>query len=147
MSSKVQTVQTDTWQMRYMRFGKEGARPLVILPGLSVPFVTDAADAIRQAYQALAADYDMYLFDRRSTMPEGETYTIRMMADETAQAMQMQSVLKRDIVLTLSSLPHLSQRSCVKNLSTILYSLVRLRFSGWRVIPAARLLIKRTIRE
>ena len=97
MSSKVQTVQTDTWQMRYMRFGKEGARPLVILPGLSVPFVTDAADAIRQAYQALAADYDIYLFDRRSTMPVGETYTIRMMAEETAQAMQILGIRKAGI--------------------------------------------------
>ncbi len=70
-----------------MRFGREDADPIVILPGLSVQHVTDSAEAVAAAYDKLAADYDIYLFDRRTDVPE--EYTIRQMAEDTAQAMQM----------------------------------------------------------
>ena len=70
-----------------MRFGREGAAPIVILPGLSVQYVTDSAEAVAAAYGKLAADYDIYLFDRRTDVPE--KYSIRQMAEDTAQAMQI----------------------------------------------------------
>ena len=87
MSCTVRQVPTTLFEMKYMRFGKEGADPIVILPGLSVQYVTDSAEAVAAAYEKLAADYDIYLFDRRADVPE--EYSIRQMAEDTAQAMQL----------------------------------------------------------
>ena len=87
MSCSVKRVPTTSFEMKYMRFGREGAAPIVILPGLSVQYVTDSAEAVAAAYGKLAADYDIYLFDRRTDVPE--EYGIRQMAEDTAQAMQI----------------------------------------------------------
>ena len=87
MSCTVGQVPSASFEMKYMRFGKEGAEPIVILPGLSVQYVTDSADAVAAAYDKLAADYDIWLFDRRTDVPE--EYGIRQMAKDTAQAMQI----------------------------------------------------------
>ena len=87
MSCSVKKVPTTSFEMKYMRFGREGAAPIVILPGLSVQYVTDSAEAVAAAYGKLAADYDLYLFDRRTDVPE--EYGIRQMAEDTAQAMQI----------------------------------------------------------
>ena len=64
MSCSVKRVPTTSFEMKYMRFGREGAAPIVILPGLSVQYVTDSAEAVAAAYGKLAADYDLYLFTR-----------------------------------------------------------------------------------
>lgn len=87
MSCLVKRVPTTSFEMKYMRFGREGAGPIVILPGLSVQYVTDSAEAVAATYDKLAADYDIYLFDRRTDVPE--EYSIRQMAEDTAQAMQI----------------------------------------------------------
>ena len=90
MSCTVRQVPTTSFEMKYMRFGKEGADPIVILPGLSVQYVTDSAEAVAAAYEKLAADYDIYLFDRRTDVPE--EYSIRQMAEDTAQAIQIMGI-------------------------------------------------------
>lgn len=79
------TVTTDTFSMDFIKFGS-GAKPFVILPGLSVQSVMGAADAVAGAYQALADEYTVYVFDRRKELPE--TYGIYDMALDTAEAMQ-----------------------------------------------------------
>ena len=81
----VRTVTTDTFSMDFIKFGS-GAKPFVILPGLSVQSVMGAADAVAGAYQALTDDYTVYVFDRRKELPE--TYGIYDMAMDTAKAMQ-----------------------------------------------------------
>ena len=87
MSCTVTQVPATSFEMKYMRFGREGAGPIVILPGLSVQYVTDSAETVAAAYKKLAADYDVYLFDRRTDVPE--EYSIRQMAEDTAQAMEI----------------------------------------------------------
>ena len=83
--SPVKTVTTDDFSMDYIKFGK-GENTLVILPGLSVASVLDSADAITQAYQLLADDFTIYVFDPRNPLPENES--ISDMAQDVAQALQ-----------------------------------------------------------
>lgn len=80
----IERVECQDFAMEYFRFGT-GVRTLVILPGLSVQSVMGSADAVAQAYDALAQDYTIYLFDRRETLPD--PYPVEEMARDTAEAM------------------------------------------------------------
>lgn len=84
MSITIEQVKTDAFTMRFFRFG-HGEKPLVILPGLSVQSVMEAADAIADAYAPLTDDFTIYVFDRRKTLPE--VYSVADMARDTAEAM------------------------------------------------------------
>ena len=86
MSIQIETVCTDTFSMNFFRFGK-GERTLVILPGLSIQSVINAADAIACAYQSLEDRFTIYVFDRRSNMPP--SYNVREMARDTAEAFRV----------------------------------------------------------
>jgi len=76
-------VRTDAFTMEYFRFGR-GERTCVILPGVSVRSVMGAADAVAAAYDVLAEDFTVYVFDRRTELPP--VYTVRDMARDTAEA-------------------------------------------------------------
>ena len=80
MSIPIETVKTAEFEMQYFRFGT-GARPFVILPGLSVQSVMGAAEAVAGAYADFAEDYTVYVFDRRSELPE--TYSVYQMGLDT----------------------------------------------------------------
>lgn len=79
------TVQADTFAMDYLRFG-EGARNLVIIPGVSVQSVMGSAQAITEAYKLLTEEFTVYVFDRRKDMPD--SYTVYEMARDTAEAVK-----------------------------------------------------------
>lgn len=79
-----QTIKVKNIEMDYIRFGS-GEKILVILPGVSVRSVLFSAMAIESAYCCFTAEYTVYLFDRRNDMPQD--YTIRQMADDTAEVM------------------------------------------------------------
>ena len=81
----IERVEYQDFAMKFFRFGT-GARTLVILPGLSVQSVMGSADAVAQAYDALAQDYTIYLFDRRETLPD--VYGVEEMGRDTAEAMK-----------------------------------------------------------
>ena len=85
MSIPIETVRTGGCEMRYFRFG-QGEKTMVILPGLSVQSVMEAAPAVAAAYDCMTADFTVYVFDRRENLPE--TYTVADMARDTAGAMQ-----------------------------------------------------------
>ncbi|MBQ7670325.1 MAG: alpha/beta hydrolase [Clostridia bacterium] len=80
---KIETAKTDTFSMDYFKFG-DGKRTLVILPGLSVQSVMLSAAAIKKAYEPLANDFTVFVFDRRRELPP--VYSIEDMADDTASA-------------------------------------------------------------
>lgn len=80
----VETVRAGEFSMRYFRFGR-GKRHLVILPGLSVQSVMGSADAVVRAYDVMAEDFTVTVFDRREELPP--EYSVRDMAEDTAQAM------------------------------------------------------------
>ena len=90
----IETVKTDTFTMDYLRFGR-GRDPLVILPGLSVQSVMGLGDLIAEAYQSLTEDFTVYLFDRRSELPE--TYSVYQMGLDTAEAMRALGLFGADV--------------------------------------------------
>lgn len=80
---QIETVKTDTFAMDYCKFG-QGERTLAIIPGLSVQSAMITADAVVNAYQLLANDFTIYVFDRRKELPV--SYSVRDMARDTAEA-------------------------------------------------------------
>ena len=85
VDTQIETVETERFSMDYFCFG-EGERTLVILPGLSVQSVMGSADAVAEAYQPLAEEFTIYLFDRRKELPD--PYSIHEMAQDTAEAIR-----------------------------------------------------------
>ena len=78
----IETVSTDGFTMNYFKFG-QGERTLVILPGLSVQGVMNSAEQIVSAYQPLAEDFTIYVFDPRNELPA--SYSVADMAEDTAK--------------------------------------------------------------
>ena len=71
--------------MDHFKFG-DGARTLVILPGLSIQSIMGYADAIAEAYRIFTEDFTVYVLDRRSELPP--TYTVYDTARDTAAAIR-----------------------------------------------------------
>ncbi len=87
MAIRIETVPAAAFQMRFFRFGKPHARPLVLLPGLSIKPVADSADAVAAAYADLAQHCEVFVFERRDDLPA--VYDIRDMAADTAAALDL----------------------------------------------------------
>ncbi|MBR4626514.1 MAG: alpha/beta hydrolase [Ruminococcus sp.] len=81
----IEIFQNDIFSMRYLRFGKTDGKPFVIIPGLALKSVIDSAVLIEAQYKSIADEYDVYVFDRRTEIPE--VYNISDMADDTATAL------------------------------------------------------------
>ena len=80
----VQTVKTVHFEMDYAKFGT-GARPLVLLPGMSLKSTMSVASMVADSYKIFKDDFTVYLFDRKKDF--GETYPMEQMAADTAEAM------------------------------------------------------------
>lgn len=81
----IETLRTEAFSMQYFRFGT-GSRVMVIIPGLSLKSVMLSAEQIAAAYAVFAADYTVYVFDRRADLPDA--YTAPDAAEDTAAAMR-----------------------------------------------------------
>ena len=88
------TVHTHDFRMDYFRFGT-GEKTMVILPGLSVQSVMNSAEAVAEEYKIFAEDYTVYVFDRRGDLPE--TYAVREMAEDTAEAFRILGLRSVDL--------------------------------------------------
>ena len=82
---QIETVRTADFSMNYFRFGT-GERTMVILPGLSIKSVMDAAPAVAKQYAVFQQEFTVYVFDRREELPD--TYSAADMARDTAAAME-----------------------------------------------------------
>lgn len=80
-------------RMPYCRFGS-GKQVFVILPGLSIKPVTLSAQAVAAGFAAFTARYTVYLFDRRTNLPE--RYSIDDMADDTVAVMKALGIQQAD---------------------------------------------------
>jgi 3-oxoadipate enol-lactonase len=94
MATKIKTVSISNLEMDYFTFGS-GEKKFIILPGLSIHSVMNAADAIAEAYQIFASDYTVYVFDRVKNIHIG--YTIKDMAEDTAAAMNALHIESADL--------------------------------------------------
>lgn len=72
--------------MRHISFGT-GEKTMIVVPGISIGYVTDDAQAMEDAFSAFIHDYTIHLFDVRDDVPEN--YTIRDMGEDLAAAIQM----------------------------------------------------------
>ena len=79
------TVKLRENEMDYFCFGS-GKTPFVMLPGLSVKPVIHSAEGVASAYRLFADDFTVYCFERTKFL--NENYTIEMLADDTAEAME-----------------------------------------------------------
>ena len=79
-------VPIDGTEMEYIAFGK-GSKTLIMIPGLGEGLTTVGGTAVPFAllYRRLAKDFRVYLFSRRTVMPEG--FTTRDMAEDIYRAM------------------------------------------------------------
>ncbi len=87
MEELVKTVRFSNKEMEYIEFGNKDGAVFVILPGLSLKSVMGSAVGIVNAYQLLAKEYHMYLFDHIKIEPEN--YTAEDMAKDTLSAMDL----------------------------------------------------------
>ena len=71
--------------IRYIKIGR-GEKTMVVVPGLTIGYVTDNADALMEACAPFADDFTVWVFDIREDVPEG--YTIRDMGDDLASAIK-----------------------------------------------------------
>ena len=83
-------------RMEYIRFGR-GARTLIMLPGLGDGLKTVKGTALPMAamYRSFAKDFTVYMFSRKSPLPEG--CTTREMAKDQARAMELLGIEKASI--------------------------------------------------
>ena len=82
---KESTLQLDNTSLDYAVFGK-GAKPLVIIPGLTLRDVKGAGWSLAYMYRIFAKDYRVYVFDKKKVITEG--CTIKNLADDLAHAMK-----------------------------------------------------------
>lgn len=90
------TLSLEKGTMDYIRFGNSG-RVLVMLPGLgdSLRSVRGAAVPMAIMYREFAREFTVYSFSRIDPMPTG--YTIRDMARDLAQAMELLGIRRADM--------------------------------------------------
>lgn len=67
--------------MRYVKLGN-GDKTLVVVPGLTVGYVTDNASALQDAFSSFAEEYTIYIFDIRDDVPAD--YDITRMSEDLA---------------------------------------------------------------
>ena len=79
---QIETIKTESFTMNYFKFG-HGKEVFVILPGLSLQSVMNFADMVAEAYQILADNFTVYVFDRRKELPAN--YSVEMMAQDTVK--------------------------------------------------------------
>ena len=78
-----------------VRFGG-GKKPLIMLPGLSLQGVGEAALPLAWAYRAFAKEYTIYVLDKRTVVPKG--CTIKDLAEDTALAIKRLGLAQADVL-------------------------------------------------
>uniref|UniRef100_UPI00350E5963 alpha/beta fold hydrolase n=1 Tax=Fibrobacter succinogenes TaxID=833 RepID=UPI00350E5963 len=63
----VHCIRTDGFEMEYAQFGN-GAKPLVVIPGLAIKSVMKSAASLQVQYKMFAEGYTLYFFDRRKNV-------------------------------------------------------------------------------
>ena len=84
-------------KMSYVSFGS-GNKVLILLPGLSDGMITVKGKALLLAapYKLFFKDYTVFMFSRKDELPE--SYSIREMADDQAEAMRKLRIEKASVV-------------------------------------------------
>ncbi|MDO4978476.1 MAG: alpha/beta hydrolase [Eubacteriales bacterium] len=71
--------------IRHISFGK-GDKQMIVVPGLSLGFVTDNAEGLENAFATFTEEYTVHVFDVREEVPEN--YTLEQMGEDLATTMK-----------------------------------------------------------
>ena len=93
-NAKELKLQLPDTEIDYITFGK-GAKPLVMIQGLSTRSIKGSAAGLAYMYRMFAKEYKVYLFDRRPEIFEG--ITISDLASDVAAAMDALKLEKADV--------------------------------------------------
>ncbi|MBD5521448.1 MAG: alpha/beta hydrolase [Lachnospiraceae bacterium] len=88
------TMKIASSELDYVRFGK-GDKTLIMIPGLTLKGVKGSALILAYMYRIFAQDYTVYVFDKKSNIPDG--YTVRELANDVALAMNMLNIQNADV--------------------------------------------------
>lgn len=127
----------DRIKMPYAKFGS-GPKALVIIPGMSVTNVTDAADAVAKRY-VMFCDYTGYIFDRGEKLS-----SVEAMAEETYAGMKSLGIEKPYILgasqggmiamCIAANHPEYPAKICVSSTSAVENLLYRRVCDRWRAL-------------
>ena len=91
-----ETIKINGFETDIFRFGKKGAQPLVVIPGLSLISVMTFADMVARAYDCYAQDREVILLDRRKQLPD--EYSLNDMASDAAAVLDELGIQNADII-------------------------------------------------
>lgn len=89
MSAEEIKLSLDNSYINVIRFGT-GRKPAVIISGVSLTGLEGQGEAVAEAYQILAEEYSVYLFERKKVLRE--SCTVEDMAEDIAGAMDLLGV-------------------------------------------------------
>ena len=81
--AEINKVVTDDFSMEYFSFGK-GDKTLVLIPGITIKSVMEAAEAVEGTFESYLNDWKVYVFDPPEDLPED--YSLEDIAADTAKA-------------------------------------------------------------
>ena len=84
----------DGTYMSVIRFGA-GKRAFAMISGISLSGLEGLGASIAQAYEILARDYTVYVFDRKKILPD--RYTTEDMAEDVYRALRLYGVEQADV--------------------------------------------------
>lgn len=93
-SIKSLTIEKDGTDLDCAVFGT-GGKTLILIPGLSLQRVKNAAFPLAYMYRIFAKEYTVYVIDKKAAVPKG--YTIRDMADDVAFVMERLRLRTADV--------------------------------------------------
>ncbi|MCF0215854.1 MAG: alpha/beta hydrolase [Fibrobacteraceae bacterium] len=82
----IDVVELKGFEVRYVVFGN-GAKSMVVFPGMSVGYVDQLAEGFYAKYRKFAQDYKVYLFDRPSNL--NEYSSVETMAEDSVAALKI----------------------------------------------------------
>ena len=91
----IETLQNGELSIRYFRFGAPDGQPFIILPGIALKSVMESAEAIAEQYRDFSERYNVFVFDRRLSMPEH--HSVGDMADDIITCMDSLSIKEADL--------------------------------------------------
>lgn len=94
---EIKKINFDNKEIKYISFGS-GFKTMVIIPGVSLYFVSSSGDALEEAFKEFKKVYTIYLFDRNTFIPEG--YTVLDFTNDLATAMKALNISNADIYAT-----------------------------------------------
>lgn len=82
---EINSVAVGETEVECIKFGT-GAKPFILLPGLSIKSLINSAYTVATAYEVFAEEYTVYMILPRKQIEKG--LTVRQMADDTAQVLK-----------------------------------------------------------